>query len=296
MTAAESTTDRESASASPNDRATLHARLDALLDRRERIEARMYAACPSEPLRPLPTRPRELDPRAVYSDFLALAADASGPVLPWLAFTPFTSRGSFLELTDHAGRLRALRDRLLLARALLEPLGERPVVTCDGGVQWTLGAPPLDVADLAAELSGLANGDRSDVFAPDPSAPARKQGDRPKRMALARARFRAFELDELFRYENAALSEDKREPEAAWRARIAEAFGVSSWHTIRQWEEPCRETLDAGLVEFLLMSIRAFGILDGGGGLSAAERIRIDGDAHRAVAKRSKTVGQRGSP
>ena len=164
----------------------------------------------------------------------------------------------------------------------------------DGGEVVLGGGSRLDMAAIGAELFGLAHGDAPDVFAPAPSTP-RKQGERALRRRLAHARFRALELDELWRWENARRPEDEREPEAAWRKRIAAAFKVNNWHTIRQWEDPCREALGVGLAELLLLSVRVYGILEGGGGLTAAERTPIDGEAYDALAKRSKALGATGS-
>ncbi len=232
----------------PAERAALHARLDELLDRRERIEAHTVGSY-ARGVYPTPPLGRVADhnPRDAYAACLAFARDVGGPLLPWLAFDPFP------EYPPNVARLLALRDRLSLARPLLEPSGEPPVVPGPSEAGWdsavTLGASTrLDLAAIGAELFALAQGDTSDLFAPAPRDP----GQQAKRHQLARARLRALELDQFRKGENARRPKGERERPGAWRPAILNAFGESEWDTVRKWKGLCLRDLGGPTVGLLL--------------------------------------------
>lgn len=274
----------------PAERVALHFRLDALLDRRERIEAHQ-AGCYARGVEPMPLHGKaaDLNARDAYAACLALARDLSGPMLPWLALDPF------LEYSDPARLLLMLRDRLALARSVLEPSGEPPVVTGPAGSGWDStvvlgGRSYLDLAGIGDELLALAQGDTSNLFAPA----QRVAGQPAKRHQVARARLRALELDRLWAWENNQRPEGHRVMPSVWRPAIVEAFGASGWGAIEKWEGLCRRTLGGELVSYLL-TVASMGMLNGAGPSTSptAEQVIAGGQRLRDLTRASKGEGRR---
>lgn len=272
------------------ERVALHARLDALLDRRDRIEAHQ-AECYARGVEPMPPpgKAADLNAKGAYAACLAFTRDLSGPMLPWLALDPFHEHSAPARL------LLMLRDRLALARPLLEPSGEPPVVMGPAEPGWDStivlgGRTYLDLVAIGSELLALAQGDTSDLFAPAP----RVAGQPAKRHQVARARLHALEFDRLRAWENSRRPEDQRVTPAAWRPAIVEAFGASGWGAIEKWEGLCRRTMGGELVSYLLTGA-SMGMLNGDGPCTAptAEQIIDGGQRLRELTRASKGEGRR---
>ena len=271
-------------------RMAFHGRLDALLDRRERIEAHQ-AECYARGVEPMPPpgKAADLNARNAYAACFALLRDLSGPMLPWLALDPFQ------EYPAPARLLLMLRDRLALAGQVLEPSGDPPVVTgpvcpgCDSTVVVG-GRARLDLAAIGRELLALAQGDTSDLFAPAP----RVAGQPAKRHQISRARLRALELDRLRAWENSRQPEDQRVSPAAWRQAIVQAFGASGWAAIEKWEGLCRRTLGGELVSYLLTAA-SMGMLNGDGPCAGptADQVTDDGQRLLGLTRASKGESRR---
>lgn len=245
-------------------RAELHLRLDELLDRRERLEA-LYQ---SEAL----VMPALENARDVYAACLSFAADVCGPTLPWASVRNFGP-----EYAGNAGVLLALRDRLALARPLLESAGGERTLFDVYGRDWGIEATPLDIEAIRHELLVLARGDTSDLFAPQP----RKPGQSAKRYQLARLKLRALEYDRI--RANEGVGREARQLE------ILEAFGLHDWERVRKWRGLCRKALGTGMVELLLASA-SLGTLEDSEGLPTDEAIRKDGAEYQRLAREAKGV------
>jgi hypothetical protein len=243
-------------------RAELHQRLDRLIDLRERVEA-LYRgeAVPMPPLK---------NARDAYTECLSFAADVCGPTLAWASVRDFG-----MGYAGNTAVLLALRDRLTLARPLLESPGGKRTVSDDEGETWVIEAMPLDIEAIGRELLLLAKGDVSELFAPLP----RKPGQSAKRYQLNRAKLRALEFERVRAHEGVGREARHRE--------ILDAFGVHDWERIRKWRGLCRKALGEGMVELLLASA-SLGILEDGELLSTSEAIRKNGLEYQRLAREAK--------